>query len=122
MIIYISAMQGISKDYYEAASLDGANAFNQFRYITVPLLSPTTLFLLVTEFIASMKVFQSIDVMTGGGPYSSTNVMVYWIYKLGFVDFRVDRAAAVSCIFFLILMAMTILTMRVSNKSVNYDS
>lgn len=122
MIIYISAMQGIPRDYYEAAALDGASPFNQFRYITIPLLSPTTLFLLITEFIASMKVFQSIDVMTGGGPYSKTNVMVYWIYKLGFQDFRVDRAAAVSVTFFFILMACTALTMQISKKNVHYDS
>jgi ABC-type sugar transport system permease subunit len=122
MIIYLSAMKGISSDYYEAAALDGASAFQKFRYITVPLLSPTTLFLLVTTFISSMKVFQSIDVMTGGGPYQSTNVMVYWIYNLGFVDFRVDHASAVSSVFFIILLVLTSLTMKFSNRSVHYDS
>lgn len=122
MIIYLSAMKGISSDYYEAASLDGASGFQQFRFITIPLLSPTTLFLLVTTFISSMKVFQSIDVMTAGGPYQSTNVMVYWIYNLGFVDFRVDRASAVSCVFFVILLIFTVLTMKFSDKSVHYDS
>lgn len=122
MMIYLSAIQGISKDYYEAAELDGASAFKRFRYITLPLLSPTTLFLFVTTFIASMKVFQSVDVMTAGGPYRATNVMVFWIYNLAFGDFRVDRAAAVSVVFFMILLVCTGLTMKVSNKSVNYDS
>lgn len=122
MIIYLSAMKGISRDYYEAASLDGASKAQQLRFITIPLLSPTTLFLFVTTFIASMKVFQSIDVMTGGGPYKSTNVMVYWIYNLAFVDFRVDRAAVVSILFFIILLVCTMLTMKVSDKSVHYDS
>lgn len=122
MMIYLSAIQGISKDYYEAAELDGANALKRFRYITLPLLSPTTLFLFVTTFIASMKVFQSVDVMTGGGPYRATNVLVFWIYSLAFEDFRVDRAAAVSLVFFVILLTCTALTMKVSNKSVNYDS
>jgi len=122
MIIYLSAMQGISTDYYEAASLDGATKLQELRYITIPLLSPTTLFLLVTTFIASMKVFQSIDVMTGGGPYNSTSVMVYWIYNLAFVDFRVDRAAVTSILFFIILLVCTVLTMKISDKSVNYDS
>ena len=122
MLIYLSAMKNISTDYYEAASLDGATKAQQLRYITIPLLSPTTLFLLVTTFIASMKVFQSIDVMTGGGPYRSTNVMVYWIYNLAFVEFRVARAAVVSILFFLILLICTALTMKVSDKSVNYDS
>lgn len=122
MMIYLSAIKGISQDYYEAAALDGANAFQRFRFITIPLLSPTTLFLFVTTFIASMKVFQSVDVMTGGGPFQATNVMVYWIYNLAFVDFRVDRAAAVSCVFFVILLTFTALTMKISDKSVHYDS
>jgi ABC-type sugar transport system permease subunit len=122
MIIYLSAMKGISTDYYEAASLDGASSLQRFRYITLPLLSPTTLFLFVTTFISSMKVFQSIDVMTAGGPYKSTNVMVYWIYDLAFVDFRVDRAATVSCVFFVILLVFTVATMKISNKNVHYDS
>lgn len=122
MIIYLSAMQGISREYYEAASLDGATKAQQFRFITIPLLSPTTLFLFVTTFISSMKVFQSIDVMTGGGPYRSTNVMVYWIYNLAFAEFRVDRAAVVSILFFVILLICTALTMKVSDKSVNYDA
>ncbi len=121
MLIYLSAMQGIAKDYYEAASLDGASKTQQFFKITIPLLSPTTLFLFVTTFIASMKVFQSIDVMTGGGPYKATNVMVYWIYRLAFVEFRVDRASVVAVLFFLILLIITAITMRISENSVNYD-
>jgi ABC-type sugar transport system permease subunit len=69
-----------------------------------------------------MKVFQSIDVMTSGGPYESTNVMVYWIYELAFVEFRVDRAAVVATTFFLILLAFTVATMKLSDKSVHYES
>ena len=122
MMIYLSAMKGISPEYYEAAKLDGASGFQRFRFITLPLLSPTTLFLFVTTFIASMKVFQSVDVMTSGGPYEATNVMVYWIYELAFVEFRVDRAAAVACIFFVILLAFTMATMKLSDKNVHYES
>ena len=122
MMIYLSAMQGIPKDYYEAAAIDGADGVQQFRFITIPLLAPTTLFLFVTTFIASMKVFQSVDVMTGGGPGTSTNVMVQWIYNLTFKDFRTARGAAVSLVFFLILLVCTAATMKYSNKSVNYDS
>jgi len=122
MMIYLSAMQGIPKDYYEAASIDGADAVQRFRYITLPMLAPTTLFLFVTTFIASMKVFQSVDVMTGGGPGTATNVMVQWIYNLSFRDFRAARSAAVSVIFFIILLVCTAATMRWSNRSVSYDS
>lgn len=122
MMIYLSAMQGIPRDYYEAASIDGADGVHQFRFITVPLLAPTTLFLFVTTFIASMKVFQSVDVMTGGGPGKATNVMVQWIYNLTFKDFRTARGAAVSLVFFVLLLVCTAATMKYSNKSVNYDS
>lgn len=122
MIIYLSAMYGISQDYYEAAEIDGANAFKRFTRITIPMLSPTILFLGVTSFIGSMKVYQSVDVLTEGGPYLATNVMVYWIYELSFKDFRMDRAAAVGSVFFVILMVITILTMKWSNRRVNYDA
>ena len=122
MIIYLSAMRGIANDYYEAAALDGANAFKRFTSITVPMLSPTILFLGITSFLSSMKVYQSVDVLTEGGPYDATSVIVYWIYDLAFRDFRMDRAATVGCIFFIILMVITVLTMKWSNKRVNYDA
>ena len=122
MMIYLSAMKGIPQDYYEAAAIDGADGVQRFRHITVPLLAPTTLFLFVTTFIASMKVFQSVDVMTGGGPGTATNVMVQWIYNLTFEDFRTARGAAVSLVFFVLLLVCTVATMKFSNRNVNYDS
>lgn len=122
MMIYISSMMGISKDYYEASSLDGANKVQQFFKITLPMLSPTTLFLLVTTFISSMKVFQSIDILTSGGPYRSTEVYVYLIYRYAMEEFRVDRAAVMAIVLFVILLVFTVSTMKVSNKSVNYDA
>ncbi|MBU5332756.1 sugar ABC transporter permease [Anaerocolumna aminovalerica] len=122
MMIYLSAMLSIPKDYYEAAALDGANSFKRFWKITIPMLSPTTLFLLVTTFISSMKVFQSVDILTDGGPYRSTEVIVFMIYKYAMQDFRMDRASVVAVFFFIILLIVTALTMKVSKKSVNYDS
>ena len=122
MMIYLSAMIGISQEYYEAASLDGANGFQKFFRITLPLLSPTTLFLLVTTFLSSMKVFQSVDILTSGGPARSTEVFVYLIYRYAMVDFRMDRASTAAVMFFLILLTITILTMKLSDRSVTYDS
>ena len=122
MMIYLSAMRGISRDYYEAAELDGANSCQCFFKITLPLLSPTTIFLFVTTFIASMKVFQSVDILTGGGPYRSTEVLVYQIYHYAMVDFRMDRAAVTAIFFFIMLLIFTALTMRVSRGSVHYES
>ena len=122
MMIYLSALLGISKDYYEASSLDGATGLQQFRYITLPLLSPTTLFLFITTFISSMKVYQSVDVMTGGGPRQKTEVMVYYIYRLAFDDNRLDRASVVALLFFVILLLVTASTLRVTNKNVHYEA
>ena len=122
MMIYLSALLGISKDYYEASSLDGATGVQQFRYITLPLLSPTTLFLFITTFISSMKVYQSVDVMTGGGPRQKTEVMVYYIYRLAFDDNRLDRASVVALLFFVILLIITASTMRITNKNVHYEA
>ncbi len=122
MMIYLSALLGISKDYYESSSLDGATKLQQFRYITLPLLSPTTLFLFITTFISSMKVYQSVDVMTGGGPRQKTEVMVYYIYRLAFDDNRIDRAAVVSLLFFVVLLVITASTMKITNKNVHYEA
>lgn len=122
MMIYLAAMMGIAKDYYEAASLDGASSVQQFWHITLPMLSPTTLFLFVTTFISSMKVFQSVDILTEGGPYRSTEVFVYLVYRYAMVDFRMDRASAAAVLFFIILLVFTVATMKVSNNSVNYDA
>lgn len=122
MMIYLSAMMGISPQYYEAAALDGASSAKQFFKITLPLLSPTTLFLLVTTFLSSMKVFQSVDILTSGGPARSTEVFVYLIYRYAMVDFRMDRAATSAVFFFIILLIGTICTMKFSQNKVNYDS
>ena len=122
MMIYLSALLGISRDYYEASSLDGATPLQQFRYITLPLLSPTSLFLFITTFISSMKVYQSVDVMTGGGPRQQTEVMVYYIYRLAFDDNRIDRASVVALLFFVVLLIVTASTMRITNKNVHYEA
>lgn len=122
MIIYLAAIRGISKDYYEAADLDGASYWQKLFRITLPMLSPTTLFLFVTTFLASMKVFQSVDILTGGGPYRSTEVFVYKIYSYAMEDFRMDRASVMALFFFIILLIVTASTMKVSSGKVNYDS
>ncbi|MEF2246776.1 MULTISPECIES: carbohydrate ABC transporter permease [unclassified Paenibacillus] len=121
MIIFIGGLRGIPKDYYEASNIDGAGKFKQFRYITLPLLSPITLFLVVTNFISSMQVFQSIKIMTAGGPLNSTKAVVYWIYEMAFQDYRTGRASALIVIFFIIIIALTALQFAVSKKKVHYE-
>lgn len=122
MIIYLSALQGINKNYYEAANIAGATYFQKLIYVTIPMLSPTTLFLFVTTFLSSMKVFQSVDILTAGGPYRSTEVFVYKIYSYAMEDFRMDRASVMALAFFVLLLLITAFTMKISNNKVNYDS
>jgi multiple sugar transport system permease protein/sn-glycerol 3-phosphate transport system permease protein len=122
MMIYMAAMKGISPQYYEASAIDGANKVQQFFGITLPLLAPTTVFLLVTTFLSAMKVFQSVDILTSGGPARSTEVFVYLIYRYAMVDFRMDRAATSAVMFFVVLLTITAATMKVSDNNVNYDS
>ena len=76
----------------------------------------------MTTFLAAMKVFQSVDILTEGGPSRSTEVFVYLIYRYAMVDFRMDRAATSAVMFFLILLVVTVATMKYSNNSVSYDS
>jgi multiple sugar transport system permease protein/sn-glycerol 3-phosphate transport system permease protein len=121
MIIFIAGLRGIPIEYYEASGIDGANKWWQFRHITLPLLSPITLFLVVTNFISSMQVFQSVDIMTNGGPLDSTKAMVYWIYDMAFAEFRTGRASALVIIFFIIIVLLTMLQMYVSRKKVHYE-
>lgn len=122
MMVYLSAMMGVSADYYEAAALDGANRVQRFFKITLPMLSPTTLFLFITTFLSSMKVFQSVDILTQGGPYRSTEVFVYNIYRYAMEDFRMDRASTVAVFFFVFLLIITAATMKISSKKVTYDA
>lgn len=122
MLIYLSAMRNISSQYLEAAAIDGANGFKQLIHIQLPLLAPTTLFLIVTTVVSSMKVFQAVDILTGGGPYKSTMVLVYQVYQLAFVEHRLDRASAVGCVFFVLLLIFTAVTMKWSNNKVSYDA
>lgn len=120
VLIYTAAIQTLSQDLYEAADIDGAGAVRKFFDITVPLLSPTTFFLLVTYFITSFQVFAQIQVMTRGGPGTSTNVLVYYVYTTAFTFYRMGYAAAISWILFLILFAITIFQWKGQKKWVNY--
>ena len=121
MIIFIAGLRSIPVDYYEASNIDGATKWHQFWKITLPLLSPTTLFLLITNFISSMQVFQSIDILTNGGPLNATKAMVYWIYEMAFGEFRTGRASALVVMFFLIIIFLTFVQIWVSKKKVHYE-
>lgn len=119
-IILLAGLQGISIDLYEAAKLDGANTLQRFSHVTLPMLSPTIFFCLVTQLIGSFKVFDVIMAMTQGGPGRATNVLAYFIYNKSFVDFRFGYASAAAFILFFIIMIVTLVQFIGQRKWVNY--
>ncbi|MBH23616.1 MAG: ABC transporter permease [Myxococcales bacterium] len=108
MIIYMAGLQSIPDDLYEAASIDGASAWQQFVYITLPQLGPTTLFLLVTSMIMTFQGFDVVKVMTQGGPVNSTSIYVYFVYEQAFELFNVGYASAAVMVFFALVLAVTL--------------
>jgi sn-glycerol 3-phosphate transport system permease protein len=122
LVIYLAGLQAIPGDFYEAAALDGATGWKRFRFITWPLLSPTTLFLVVTLTIASFQGFDIVKIMTQGGPITSTMIYVYYIYEQAFQYFRLGRASAAVVIFFVLILLLTLLQWLVFRKRVQYST
>jgi multiple sugar transport system permease protein len=112
MVIYLAGLQSIPPHYYEAARVDGANSFQQLIRITIPLLAPTTLFLVVTSVIGSFQVFAQIYIMTNGGPIGRTNTIVYFIYQNAFQFFKMGYASALSVLLMLMLAVFTVLQLK----------
>lgn len=120
IMIYTSAIQGLPQDIYEAAEIDGASEITKFFKLTVPFLSPTTFFLVITTFVTSFQVFAPIQIMTRGGPGTATNVLVYYIYTSAFTFYRMGYASAMSWILFIILFAVTMIQWKGQKKWVSY--
>ncbi|SHN00153.1 carbohydrate ABC transporter membrane protein 1, CUT1 family [Gracilibacillus kekensis] len=120
LIVYIAGLQSIPKELYEAADIDGANSWYKFRNITIPLISPTSFFLLITGIIASFKAFDLIAVLTQGGPLNSTTMLVWHLYERAFLDLDVGYASAIAVVLFLFVFTITILQWVGQKKWVNY--
>jgi len=120
MIVYMAGLQSIPRDLYEAADIDGANGFVRFFRITLPMLSPTTFFLLITGIIYTFKVFDLIAVLTQGGPAGSTNVIVYYLYDTAFINLKIGYASAQAMFLFACVLAITFLQWIGQKKWVNY--
>lgn len=119
-IIYLAGLQNISKDYYEAADIDGAGKTRQFFKITVPLVSPTTFYVLIMTTIVSFQAFAQIYLMTDkGGPLNTTKLIVYYIYERGFDALDMGYASAVALFLFIIVLLLTLLQKRME-KHVHY--
>lgn len=120
MVIFLAGLQGIPKSYFEAAEIDGANSFQKFRHITLPLLTPTTFFVTIMTIISSFQVFDQAFVMTNGGPAKASYTIVFHIYDQAFVDFTMGKSSAAAMILFVIILLFTLIQFKTSKRWVHY--
>jgi sn-glycerol 3-phosphate transport system permease protein len=121
MLFYLAGLQTIPADLYEAARLEGATGWQQFRAITFPMLGPTTLFVLV---LASIGAFQSVDqiwLMTGGGPDNTTNLLLFYVYQVAFMFFDLGKAATLTVFLLGLLMAIAVVSFGLLEKRIYYE-
>ena len=116
MIVYIAALQDIPVSLYEASTIDGANKWQQFKRITLPMLTPAHFFVFMMLTINSFKIFSLIMVMTEGGPGTSTTMLSYYIYNQSFISWDYGKASAASMILFLIVATITVIQFRIEKK------
>lgn len=120
MVIFLAGLQNIPRELYDAATIDGAGPGRRFLRITLPMLSPTTFFVLVVTLINAFQVFEQTYVLTKGGPANSTLTLSYYIYQNAFQYFQMGKAAAISYVLFAIIFAVTFVQFRVQKRWVFY--
>jgi multiple sugar transport system permease protein len=121
MVLFLAGLQGIPQELYEAAKIDGANRWALFRHVTVPLLSPTTFFILVLSMIGAFQLFDYAYVLTGGGPMYSTLSIVLYIYQMAFQNFKMGYASALAYVLFVIIATVTFVQFRLQRRWVHYE-
>ncbi|MEA3338682.1 MAG: sugar ABC transporter permease [Chloroflexota bacterium] len=121
IIIFLAGLQSIPISLYEAAEVDGAGSWARFWRITLPLLSPTTFYILVIGIVNSLKAFTQMHVMTEGGPLEATTTITYYLYQEAFEHFTMGRASAVACVLLTILLALTLIQFKVVGSRVHYE-
>lgn len=120
-IIVIAALAAVPKTLYEAAALDRASAWRTFTRITVPAITPTIYFVIIINIINAIQTFETINIMTQGGPINSTTTLVYYIYEEGFLNFDIGPASAAGMILLGILMILTYFYFRLLGRKVQYE-
>ncbi len=118
-IVYMSGLQSIDKSLYESSQIDGANAFQTFFHLTVPMLRRTTFFLIITNIIGSFQIFGIINIMTDGGPGNSTTVMAHYIYIAGFRYNKMGYAAAMAWFLLILILIVTLIQWKIQKKFEN---
>ncbi|KKI89750.1 ABC transporter permease [Bacillus sp. SA1-12] len=121
MVIYLAGLKGVPSSLYEAADIDGASKFSKFIHITVPMVSPATLFLLITGIIGTFQVFVQAQIMTQGGPNYASFFFVYFLYQQAFGSFNMGYASAMAWILFVVVLLLTWLMMSLSKRWVHYE-
>ena len=121
MLVFLAGLQNIPQDYYESAQLDGANRWNVFRHITLPLITPTLFFNLIIYMIGALQVFDSIVVLTQGGPGDASRSLVMYIYEKAFQIFQMGYASAISISLFFVIMLLTLVQFRGGQSWVHYE-
>lgn len=122
MIVLLSGLQSVPSEVYEAASLDGANGWQQFLYVTCPMITPVLFLQLITGFIGCMQSFAEAQIMTGGGPNYASQFISYDIYTNAFSNSKYGRACAEAWILFIIIMVLTIIIFKKSETYVYYEN
>lgn len=120
MIFYLSALNRVPKELYEACAVDGANKWQIFRHLTLPLISPTTFFLVIITLVNSLRAYDQIQILTQGGPSGSTRTLLYLYYQLGFKEFNMGQATAVALVIVVITMLLSWIQFVASKKWVHY--
>jgi multiple sugar transport system permease protein len=108
MVLFLAGLQGIPDQLYEAASMDGANTWQQFRYVTLPGLRNVIIFIIITITIAAFQLFTQVFVMTNGGPNGATSTVVFHMVQMGFREQNIAYASAIAVIFFLIILTVSL--------------
>jgi len=124
IVIFIAGLKNISETYYEAAKIDGANQWQIVKNVMLPLLSPTTFYVLIMTTISSFQVFAPVWMMTGpptGGPLGKTSVVIYYLFRKGYEEYQVGYGSAIAFIFFIIILAITLYQRKVTEKRVYYE-
>ena len=121
IIIFLAGLQSIPTSLYEAAEIDGAGSWPRFWNVTLPLLSPTTFYVLVIGVVNSLKAFTQMHMMTEGGPLGATTTITYYLYQEAFEHFTMGRASAVACVLFVILLIFTLIQFKVVGSRIHYE-
>lgn len=122
IVIYIAGLQAIPQELYDAAAIDGGGRFHVFRRVTMPLVMPTTYFLLVVSVIEAFQVFTIVNVMTKGGPASATDMLVNMLYRVGFTLFDIGTGSALAVLLFILLITLSLIKSRIIGRKVHYEA